>query len=67
MKCNIISLLWTEFFLNIVNNRECVYNHCKRPPSRSDRHCREWYIYNNTDGDDIRMLDDEMNIYGAYW
>ena len=25
------------------------------------------YIYNNTDGDDIRMLDDEMNNYGAYW
>ena len=32
------------------------------------RHCREWYLYNNTDGEDIRMLHEEINNnYGAHW
>ena len=67
MKRNNIPFLWRKFFLNIANNRDYVYNYSKRPFNDFHRHCREWYFYNNTDGDDIRMLNDEVNIYGAYW
>ena len=64
MKCyNIPRII---FFLKIANNREYVY-FCNRQFNDFHRHCREWYLYNNTDGDDIPMLDDEMNNnYGAY-
>ena len=67
MKCNNIPLLWRKFFLNIANNRDYVYKYCNRPLNDFHRHCREWYLNNNTVEDDIRMLNDEMNIYGAYW
>ena len=67
MKCNNIPRLWTIFFLEIVYSRDCVYNFCNRPYYNFHRHCSEWYLYNNTDGDDIRMLNYEMNNYGAYW
>ena len=68
MKCNNVPLLWKNFFLNIVNNRNLVYNFCKRPFNEFHRHCREWYLYNNTDGDDVRVLEYDMNNnYAAYW
>ena len=61
-----IPMLWRHFFKNIANNRDYVYKFCNRPPNKFDRHCREWYFYNNTDGsdvEDIRMLVDELNNY----
>ena len=67
MKCGNIPILWIKLFLNIANNRHYVYNFCNRPLNKFDRHCREWYLYNNSDADDIRMLNDELNNYGAYW
>ena len=68
MKCKNIPGIWMIFFLKSANNRDYVYNFCFRPFNDFHPHCREWYIYNNTDGVDIRMLDDEMkNKYGAYW
>ena len=66
-KCNNIPRLWRIFFLKIANNRDYVYNFCDTPFNDFHRHCREWHLYNYSDGDDIRMLDDEMNNYGAYW
>ena len=62
MKCGNIPLLWRKFFLNIANNRDYVYNFCNRPLNNFDRHCREWYFYNNPD-DGMN----EMNNYAAYW
>ena len=67
MKSNDIPLLRRKLFLNIANNRDYVYNYCNRPFKKFHRHCREWYFYNNTTGDDIRMLNDEMKNDGAYW
>ena len=68
LKCINIPRLWRKFFLKIANNKDYVYNFCKRAYNDFHRHCRELCLYNNTDGDDIRMLDDEMNNnYGAYW
>ena len=67
MNCNNIKRLWRVFFSKNANNRVYVYNFCNRPYTDFHRHCREWSLYNNTDGDDIRMLNDEMVIYGAYW
>ena len=67
MKSDNIPLVGRKYFLNIANNTDYVNNFCNRPLKRFDQHCREWYLYNNTDGDDIRMLDDEMKDYGAFW
>ena len=67
MKCNNIPILWRIFSLKIANNRYHVYTFCNRPFNDFRRHCREWYLYDNTDGDDIQKLDDEMNNYGVYW
>ena len=68
MNCNNIPILWTKFFLKLANNRDYVYNLCKRPFNDLHRHCREWYLYINTDGDDLRKLDDEViKNYGACW
>ena len=68
MKCNNIPLLWRKFLLKIANNKDYRYNFCNRPFNDFHRQCREWYLYNNTDGDDIQMLDNEMNNkYGAFW
>ena len=67
MKRNNIPRLWRTFFLNVANKRNYVYNFCNRPSNDFQRHCRECYLYNNTDGDDIRMLNDEKINYGAYW
>ena len=66
MKCDNIPLLWRKFFLNIANNRDNVYKYCNRPFNNFHRPCREWYLHNKTGEDDIRMLNDEMNNYGAY-
>ena len=67
MKCINIPFLWRKFFLNNANNRYYVYNYCNRPFNNIHRHCRESYLYINTNGGDIRLLNDEMNTYGAYW
>ena len=64
-------MLWRKVFKNNAKNRDYVYNFCKRPFNKFDRHCRECYLYNlvknNTAGDedDIQMLelDDGMNDY----
>ena len=67
MKCDNIPLLWKKFFLNFAKNRDYVYKNCSGTFNNFNRHCRERFFYNNTDGDDIRMLNDEMNHYGAHW
>ena len=64
-KCDRIPLLWIKFLLNIANKRDYVFNFRRRPAKQFDWYCREWYLYNNTDADDIRMLDDELN--NALW
>ena len=53
MKCVNFPLWWRKFFLNIANNSEYVYDFCNRPHKIFDRHCREWYLYNNPDANDI--------------
>ena len=65
IKCGIIPFLWRKFFLNIPNNRDNVYNFCNRLLHEFDRHFREWYLYNNRDENEIRILNDELN--NAYW
>ena len=68
MNCKNISRIWILFFLKNANNMDYVYNFCNRPFNDFHRPCRECFLYNNTDGDDIRRLDGEMNNnYGAYW
>ena len=67
MKCKIIQLSWRKFFLTIANNGDYIYNFCNRPMNKFDRHYREWYLYNNPDADEIRILNDEMNHYGFYF
>ena len=67
MRCGNIPRLWILFFLKIANNRDYVHNFCNRPIKDFDRHCREWYLYNNPDADDTGMLNDEVKNYGAYW
>ena len=67
MKCYNIPLLWRKFFLNFANNREFVCIYCNRPFKNFHQHCREWNFHNSTDGDDIRMLNDEMNNYAGHW
>ena len=64
-KCDNIPLLWRKYFLNIANNRDYVYNFCNRSINKFDRHCREWYLYNNPDADETRILNDELN--NGYW
>ena len=61
LKSDRLPSLWRNFFLNIANNMDYVYHFCNRPFHTFDLHCREWYLYNNNDGDDIRMLNNEMN------
>ena len=65
MKDGIIPLMWRKFFLKVANNRDFVYNFCNRTLNNFDRYCREWYLYNSLDADDIRMLDKELKI--AHW
>ena len=67
MKCSNNPLLWRKFFLNIVNNGDFVYNYCNRPFNNFHRHYREWLLYSNNGGDDLRMPKDEMIIYGTFW
>ena len=49
MKCDNFPLMLREIFLNIVNNRDNVNNYCNRPFNSFHRHCREWYLYNETE------------------
>ena len=64
-----IPMLWRHFSKNIANNRDYVYYFCNRPLNRFDRRCREWYLYNNTNGggDEIRILNDELNNYALHF
>ena len=54
MKCGIIHLLWRKFFLNTANIRDHIINYCNRL-------CREWFSKHNSDGDEKRVLDDNLN------
>ena len=67
MKCGNVPKIWTLFFSNISNNRDYVYNFCNRPVCKFDRLCREWYLYNNPDAHNIRVLNDELNDMCVYW
>ena len=61
MKCGNIPLLWRKFFLNIANNRDYIINYCNRPFINFDRPCREWYLSHNSDDNEIRVLDENLN------
>ena len=61
MQCGNIAMLWRKFFLNIMNNRDYIINYCNRPFNNFDRHCREWYLSHNSDDNEIRVFDDELN------
>ena len=61
MKCGNNPRLGIIFLSKIANNRDYVYKFCNRPAKKFDRYCCEWYLYNNPDADDIRMLNDELN------
>ena len=67
MKYGNVPLMWEKFFLSIANNRYYIFNFCNRPKNTFDRQCREWYIYNIPEANNIRMLDDEINNYGFYF
>ena len=61
MKCGRIPLLWRKFFLNVANDRDHLIKYCNRPFNKFDRHCREWYLSHNSDDNEIRVLDDNLN------
>ena len=68
MKYGNIPLLWRKFFLTIGNNRDyiinfcnCIIKYCKRPFNKFDTLCREWYLNHNSDDNEIRVLDDNLN------
>ena len=61
MKCDKILLLWRNFFLNIANNRDYIIIYYNRPINKFDKHCREWYLKHNSDDNEIRVLDDNIN------
>ena len=62
MKCDIIPLLRRKFFLNIASNRDHKTSFCNTPFNKFDKHCREWYLGLNSGDNEIRMLDDNLNI-----
>ena len=61
MKGGNIPTLWRKFFLNIVNNRDYISNYCNRPFNTFDGLCREWYLGHNSDDNEIRVLDNNLN------
>ena len=61
MKCGNIALLWRNFFLIIMNNRDYIIIHCNKPFNKFDRLCREWCLGHNSDDNQIRMLDNNLN------
>ena len=61
MKFGNVPKLRTLFFLNNANNRDYVYNFCKKQVCKFDRLCREWYLKINPDVYDIRVLNNELN------
>ena len=61
MKCGNIPLLWRKFFLKIANNRDYLINDCNKPLKKLDRLCRDWYLSHNSDDNEIRVLDDNLN------
>ena len=61
MKCGNILLLRRKFVLNIVNNRDYIVNYCNRRINKFDRLCREWYLSHNSEDNEIRVLDDNLN------
>ena len=48
-KCNNNPLLWRKFFLNIVNNRDQIFNYCNRLFNKFDKLCPEWFSSQNSD------------------
>ena len=68
MSCDKIPLLWEKFFLCIANSRDYKITYCKRPFNKFDRLCREWYSSHNSDDNEIRVLDDNLNnTYMVMW
>ena len=65
MKCYIykLPLLWRKFFMNIGNDRDYTFNHCKTPLHKFDRLLREWYLNKNPDDNEMRILDDNLTNY----
>ena len=64
MKCKNLPLLWRKLFLNISNNRDFIINYCIRPFNNFHKHCREWYLSQKSD--DNEMLDDNLkNMFDA--
>ena len=61
MKCGNIPMLWRKVFLNIANNRDYIFKYCNRPFNKFDKLCPEWYLSHNSDDNDIRVLDDNLN------
>ena len=49
--------------MNIANNRDCIFNHCKRPLHKFDRLIREWYLNENPNDDEIQAFDNSLNNY----
>ena len=47
--------------MNIVNNGDYIIKYCNRPIKKFDKHCREWYLSHNSDDNEIRVLDKNLN------
>ena len=68
MKSGNIPLLWKKIFLNIANNGDYIIKYCNRPFKKFDRLCREWYLTHNSDDNEIRVFDDNLNNnYMVMW
>ena len=68
MKCNYIPLLWKKIFLNFANNRDYIFIYRNRPPNKFHKLCREWYLNQNSDDNETRALDDDLNnMLNAYF
>ena len=62
MKSGNVPLFWRKIFLNIKNNRDYIINYCNIPFNKFDKHCREWYLIYISDDNQIRILDNNLNI-----
>ena len=41
-----IPMIRKNYFINIGSNRDYIYNFCKNPFEKLQKHCCEWYQYN---------------------
>ena len=62
MKCYNIPLLWRKYFLNIANTRDHIIKYYIRPFFSFHKPCREYFLGHNSDDNEIRVLDDNLNI-----